>query len=1056
MRTFLDSPLCTQLVLTLGHFLWQGVLIGVLVWLVSFALRRRSAAARYRLLFLALIVLAACPVLTFTWVVSDPPRLASLEPSVLNEPAGLDDSSQVSSPSVATDDSESTTTMTEFVAGADDRNGFPSERSALGTATEVTGSQASASQPLLRRLAPWLLSVYLAGVLLMLIRLLLGLRGGGRLRRHSQPVTDVGLLELLTRRAAVLRMRSAPVFAWCDRVAVPTVVGVIRPAILLPASLSSGMTPEQLSAILTHELAHIRRWDPLVNVLQRLIEALLFFHPVVWIVSAQMRRERENCCDDLVLATGSDPSGYASTLLEIVRIAKTRRITAAKPSLERLVAMGADGQASELGGRIRRLLGAEQHAAVRLRHPGLAWTGIATVVALVALSQIVVNAEQDADDAQPTPAKVTLPNGVEVELVGVGFHPSADRRWWKPDGSPLEKRPYEESGVKVMTGSPEQADCREFRIEVRGLPSDHAVTTGYGSVSAASGSVYSDGLWVGDHAAGPFETPTTSVGVGIATEPLGPIQTISVEGQVEQPLPESADLKPLYGQVEPLRVEPADDRDGTVLIFDGDAINALRNQAHWEIHAIDHEGKRQRSTFSMGTTENESHIGFPIPRSRIARFEYRLRPYRYWVTFENVSLAPDLNTQVRVEVQTPETVSLDEWSRIIATRVATQLPFTSNAHRQQTKAEFRQLVKTHGAGEPGPERFTHIRKALDRHMKLEFPDGPYPGDSGSVHRDENYLKLPSVIRMLQWRLFMALQRSLGEDDRSKLEEQMRWMRQYVRSLPDPPESFDRDGFATNRALAKLQEKFQDPLQAVFHEPLSENQFQAFQQAMEEFRGRQGDRAVLSVVHHLVGEYHRIAYRDRDVPVPQLAAFDEPSHSLRIRSGRVQLGFRRAASFQGRSNAINDFYQQGILIVLSDPTPGIVSVGVEGAPGRDASLNELGQWLEQGHDRGDLIFDEDGMRLVGVRGTRLVPLEQRRFYEVDALATEQLVEKVKQEGLQAWDLPEPISEDSISGDKYDSLAAVLTGDGELHVIQIQEHGRAGLRFHARRHQPGSGG
>ena len=426
------------------------------------------------------------------------------------------------------------------------------------------------------------------------------------------------------------------------------------------------------------------------------------------------------------------------------------------------------------------------------------------------------------------------------------------------------------------------------------------------------------------------------------------------------------------------------------------------------------------------------------------------------MTFKNVSLKPDLKTKVVVEVQAPDTVSLDEWSRIIETRVDSQLPFVSQAHRQQTAAEFRQLVKTHGPAEPDPKRFRQIRAALDRHIKLEFPDGPYPEDSGSIRRDENYLKLPSVIRMLQWRLFMALQRSLDRDERPRLEEQQRWMRRFIRSLPEPPPQFDRDGSATNRALAKLQDKFQDPLRAVFHEPLGDDQFQAFRQAMEAFSSRQGDSAVLSVVHHLVGEYHRIAYRDTEIPVPQLAAFDESSHSLRIESGRVHLAFRRAASFRGRPNTVGDFYQHGILIALHDPTPGIVGVEMEGVPGRDESLDELDQWLTQDQDRGHLVFDEQEMRLIGVRGTRLVPLEQRRFYEVDALPTESLIEKIEQEASQVWDLPEPVSEDSISGAEYDSLAAALTGDGKLFVIQIQEHGPAGLRFHARRHHSSASG
>src|SRR5207253_1017203 len=135
-------------------------------------------------------------------------------------------------------------------------------------------------------------------------------------------------------------------------------------------------------------------------------------------------------------------------------------------------------------------------------------------------------------EPQPKPDKYVakLPGGIEIELVGVGFHPSQGRQWWKADGSKLDARPYEKSGAKVMPGSPLQADCREFRIEIRGLPREHAVTTDYGPVNSATGSMFSDGLWVGDHAAGPFKGKTTSIRIGLTTEPLSAIQTIDASG----------------------------------------------------------------------------------------------------------------------------------------------------------------------------------------------------------------------------------------------------------------------------------------------------------------------------------------------------------------------------------------------------------------------------------------------------------------------------------------------------------------------------------------------
>src|SRR5260221_8263766 len=83
----------------------------------------------------------------------------------------------------------------------------------------------------------------------------------------------------------------------------------MRPVILLPVSALAGMTPEVMEAILAHELAHIRRHDYLLNMLQTAIETLLFYHPAVWWVGKKIRQERENCCDDLaVAACGGAPT----------------------------------------------------------------------------------------------------------------------------------------------------------------------------------------------------------------------------------------------------------------------------------------------------------------------------------------------------------------------------------------------------------------------------------------------------------------------------------------------------------------------------------------------------------------------------------------------------------------------------------------------------------------------------------------------------------------------------------------------------------------------------
>ena len=94
----------------------------------------------------------------------------------------------------------------------------------------------------------------------------------------------------------------------------PIVVGWLRPVVLLPASAITGLTPEQLQAVLAHELAHIRRYDCLVKLIQAVVETFLFYHPAVWWVSGRIHEESEHCCDELAVEACGDRRSYARAL----------------------------------------------------------------------------------------------------------------------------------------------------------------------------------------------------------------------------------------------------------------------------------------------------------------------------------------------------------------------------------------------------------------------------------------------------------------------------------------------------------------------------------------------------------------------------------------------------------------------------------------------------------------------------------------------------------------------------------------------------------------------
>ncbi len=151
---------------------------------------------------------------------------------------------------------------------------------------------------------------------------------------------DPALLALFEKTKARLMMKASLNLRMSVRQISPMVIGLIRPVVIIPVSVLSGLNPEQVEAIFVHELAHIRRYDHVMMILQAITSQILFFHPVAWFLSTEINRERENCCDDLVIRTFPNPINYIKALTMIQQ-------------------MNGDGQvpANALLGRSKRLLG---------------------------------------------------------------------------------------------------------------------------------------------------------------------------------------------------------------------------------------------------------------------------------------------------------------------------------------------------------------------------------------------------------------------------------------------------------------------------------------------------------------------------------------------------------------------------------------------------------------------------------------------------------------------------------------------------------------------------
>lgn len=393
---WLDSGWLPQISQALVHFLWQGLAIAIFYAVAARCLRGSSANARYAAGVAALLLMAACLPLTLCMLPApavvdrDLPTVAvHTRETVVNIPKKkfakemLPHEMHVTTAPMKSEPSLSTPVVPEIT----EKGGW-TWHSAIDRAKAVLAS-----------LSPFIIAFYFCGVGLMMLRVTFGLWGGHRLRRDSTPCDDAMILRTVAEHARRMAMRVAPAVAYCRRVSTPLVVGVLHPMILLPTGLMSSLSAEQIEAVLVHELAHIRRFDLAINILQRLIEAILFFHPAVWWVSRRISRERENCCDDFVLRSGWQRADYANALVSIAAICSTGRIRAA--------ALGAASNGnSDFKRRIMRLLLIDQAPRMRLLRTGTLALTLLVVLALSAsafmVSRLMAQSSSPTDLKQPS------------------------------------------------------------------------------------------------------------------------------------------------------------------------------------------------------------------------------------------------------------------------------------------------------------------------------------------------------------------------------------------------------------------------------------------------------------------------------------------------------------------------------------------------------------------------------------------------------------------------------------------------------------------------------
>ena len=271
---FLSSPTAQALGYTLVYSLWQSFIVFICLRLILKSIPHASSRFKYIISYLAHLGIAAWFVITFIQQLS--------------------------------------IRQSEYISMQIIPHGIFQQPLSDHSAT-ITGGL---SFSFLNNYFPWLAAIYVIGMIWFSVRLMLNYFQSIRFRINGLSDLESEWLDHIEDMAGKMGIHQ-PVYTYISKyVTTPMMAGFFRPVILLPLATVTNLSPQQIEAIILHELAHIRRNDYLLNLVQSVIDTLLFFNPFAWWISKNIRNEREKCCDEMVLQL-SDPYHYARALLAL-------------------------------------------------------------------------------------------------------------------------------------------------------------------------------------------------------------------------------------------------------------------------------------------------------------------------------------------------------------------------------------------------------------------------------------------------------------------------------------------------------------------------------------------------------------------------------------------------------------------------------------------------------------------------------------------------------------------------------------------------------------------
>lgn len=319
---------------TLLHSLWQGAIVFTCLFILTRAIGKGHAKIKYRL---AMVSFAGL----FIWFINT--WLSKWE------------------------------TFYDYAVYTLQNNAISHSTILLSPANTSNGLTISNLLPkitaLLEPYFPVMVVAYCLGLCCMLLRFGIGIRQMQYIRTKGLVAIDAEQQALLNKLLSQLQITTAVKFYFSERVNVPMVMGSLKPIILLPLATINNLSIEETEAILVHELAHIKRNDYLMNIFQMVVETLMFFNPFTWLISAIIRREREHCCDDMVIDHTQQPLSYAKALTALESYRANNNS----------IAMAATGNKNQLFNRIKRIMEMKKNS---INYSYLVITVI-TVIALI-------------------------------------------------------------------------------------------------------------------------------------------------------------------------------------------------------------------------------------------------------------------------------------------------------------------------------------------------------------------------------------------------------------------------------------------------------------------------------------------------------------------------------------------------------------------------------------------------------------------------------------------------------------------------------------------------